>query len=296
MNGRLCLDTLGGRTMWTFKIQRTILILLVAFLTLIRTEKIPLPRFQDLRAHYPGYFHHGGQYRNHELYNVIGISKNNNLLLHDTSALRLSYCLNQIGGDHSLGKEMIRFSRFGHDSIQGKDEMQYIFLPISYGPYLADKYGYPNISKLHQINPAQTKHTFWGKQGILRVITYTNHGNEPKGHVALWDCYHFHQSKDWISGNSLLTVEFWESPDSNCPVYTADLEEQVTLIPLLPKKNNESKLTLQNDKKQSKLISILKDDDKTVKAKNLKHLIVPTNARHSSKKLRIKSTEMGKQS
>jgi hypothetical protein len=34
----------------------------------------------------------------------------------------------------------------------------------------------------------------------------------PVGHVALWDCDHFHETKDWISGHSLITAEFWESP------------------------------------------------------------------------------------
>ncbi|XP_045189407.1 uncharacterized protein LOC123546859 [Mercenaria mercenaria] len=277
------------KTAWTVCLQRALLILVTTLISFVQSEKIPLPRFQDLRAHYPGYSHHGGQYRNHELYNMIGIEKNNNLLLHDTSALRLSYSLNQIGGVHSLGKEMIHFSRFGHDSIQGKDQLQYIFLPISFGPYLADKYGYPNISKLHQVNPVQTKHTFWGKQGILRVITYTNHGNQPKGHVALWDCYHFHQSKDWISGNSLLTVEFWESPDSDCSEYSADTTQPITIIPLLPVKSDQSKSALQNENSQSKLLSILKDSSIKSKAKYLKHLIMPTNARHSSKKQRLKN-------
>lgn len=278
-----------GRTAWTIGVQKTLLLFLTTLITCVQTDKIPLPRFQDLRAHYPGYSHHGGQYRNHELYNLIGIERNNNLLLHDTSALRLSYSLNQIGGVHSLGKEMIRFSRFGHDSIEGKDQLQYIFLPISYGPYLADKYGYPNISKLHQINPVQTKHTFWGKQGILRVITYTNHGNQPKGHVALWDCYHFHQTKDWIAQNSLLTVEFWESPDSDCSNASADSAQSITVIPSAPVKSDQSKLVLQNTENQSKLTSILKNSSITSKAKYLKHLILPSHARHSSKKMKLKT-------
>ena len=143
---------------------------------------------------------------------MLGLQQNRKLLLHDTSALRLSYALNQIGGVHSLGSSMIHLSKFGQDSLTGRDSLQLIFLPISFGPYLADKYGYPNVSKLHEQDPLVTKHTFWKKQGILRVITYTKSSNQPKGHVALWDCNHFHQSKDWIAGHSLLTVEFWESP------------------------------------------------------------------------------------
>ncbi|CAG5135449.1 unnamed protein product, partial [Candidula unifasciata] len=57
---------------------------------------------------------------------------------------------------------------------------------------------------------------FWGKQGILRVITYTKNKNMPKGHVALWDCNHVYQAQDWMAGHNLVTVEFWQSPDSDC--------------------------------------------------------------------------------
>lgn len=56
------------------------------------------------------------------------------------------------------------------------------------------------------------KQNFWGKQGVLRVITYTKKQNMPKGHVALWDCNHFHEAQDWMAGHSLITVEFWQSP------------------------------------------------------------------------------------
>ena len=63
--------------------------------------------------------------------------------------------------------------------------------------------------------------TFWGKQGMLRVITYTNKHNTPKGHVALWDCNHFHQAKDWIAGKTLISVEFWESP-GECTVHSSE--------------------------------------------------------------------------
>ena len=173
--------------------------------------QIPLPSFQELKSNYPGYKHHGGKLRNHNVIRLIGCSRDH--LLHDTSALRLSYAFNKVGGEHSLGRELIRLSKFGEDSVAGKDGLQYLYHPIAYGPFLADKYGYPSISKLHQQDPISTKKNFWGKQGILRVITYTKHNsNLPKGHVALWDCNHFHQSKDWIAGHTLITVEFWESP------------------------------------------------------------------------------------
>ncbi|KAK3604428.1 hypothetical protein CHS0354_020854 [Potamilus streckersoni] len=182
---------------------------------LTANRKISLPSFKDLCENYPGYRHHNGHYNRHELLHLIG-HVDSPELLHDTSALRLSHALNQIGGNHSLGTELIRLSTFGRDSITGKRGLQYIYHPIAYGPYLADKYGYPNVSKMHQLDPNQAKAQFWKKQGMLRVITYTKIGNQPVGHVALWDCTDFYQSKDWMSGHKLLTVEFWESPDSDC--------------------------------------------------------------------------------
>jgi hypothetical protein len=163
-----------------------------------------------MRDNYPGYKHAGGRYYNNKLINMIGCKRD--LLLHDTSALRLSYSFNKVGGEHSLGKDLIHLSRNGIDSVSGKDGHQYIYHPIAFGPFLADKYGYPSISKLHQLDPISTRKTFWGKQGILRIITYRKIKNLPVGHVALWDCDHFHETKDWISGHSLITAEFWESP------------------------------------------------------------------------------------
>lgn len=244
------------------------------------SQKIALPNFADLRRSYPGYHHHGGLYRNHELLNLLGVHETKNIILRDTSALRLSFSLNQIGGVHSLGTQLIRLSKFGQDSITGKDNLQYIYLPIAFGPYLADKYGYPNISKLHLTDPVQTRNIFWGKQGILRVITYTQHGNQPKGHVALWDCNHFHESKDWISENSLLTVEFWESPDSNCPGVALQPEGAFVNNPygIPPKPVN-----------QLKLLTVLSDQSKSSSHRftYLKTHLIPNHARHSSKKLRL---------
>lgn len=181
---------------------------------------LQLPTFAELRQHYPGYAHFGGVLHNHQLVDAIGCDRHHtDLLLHDTSALRLSAALNKIGGSHSLGRELIRLSKYGRDSVSGRDGLQYIYHPIAYGPFLADKYGYPTVSKLHQQDALNTKMNFWGQQGLLRIITYKHKDHMPKGHVALWDCNHFHQAKDWIAkadGHSLITVEFWRSPDSDC--------------------------------------------------------------------------------
>ena len=164
-----------------------------------------------MKRHYPGYHHFGGLYRNHDIIRLLQIQDSTELLLHDTSALRFSYTLNRIGDQHSLGSTAIRLSKYGTDSVKGKLGLQYIFHPLAFGPYLADKYGYPNVSKLHLFDPVKTKENFRNKQGLMRVITYTQRDNQPKGHIALWDCNGFHQARDFISGHTLLSVEFWES-------------------------------------------------------------------------------------
>ncbi|XP_052773824.1 uncharacterized protein LOC128212410 [Mya arenaria] len=176
---------------------------------------IPLPPFSELKKNYPGFAHFRGIFRHHELVHFLGLENETNVLLHDTSALRLSYSLNEVGGVHSLGSDIIRLSKYGRDSVKGKDGRQYIFHPLAFGPYLADKYGLPSVTQLHKFDPDETKTMFKDRQGIMRVITYTRE-NEPKGHIVLWDCGHFHQSRDLFEGHTLLSVEFWESPDSHC--------------------------------------------------------------------------------
>ena len=89
-----------------------------------------------MRELYPGHKHFGGQYSHSQVKDLIGTSEKRSL--HDTSALRLSYSLNKIGGNHSLGTSMIQLSRAGHDSISGKAGFQYIYNPIAHGPYLAE--------------------------------------------------------------------------------------------------------------------------------------------------------------
>ncbi|KAH3855802.1 uncharacterized protein LOC127871096 [Dreissena polymorpha] len=179
------------------------------------SEKIPLPPFSELKNNYPGFAHFGGIFRNHKLIHFLGLENYSSILLNDTSALRLSYTLNEVGNEHSLGNDVIRLSKYGTDSVKGKDGRQYIFHPLAFGPYLADKYGYPSVTTMHQFDAGKTKDMFKDKQGIMRVITYT-HENEAKGHVVLWDCNGFHQAHDILDGHSLLSVEFWESPDSIC--------------------------------------------------------------------------------
>ncbi|XP_060565055.1 uncharacterized protein LOC132724238 [Ruditapes philippinarum] len=182
----------------------------------INAEIIQLPPFSQMKKYYPGFYNFGGSCRNHEIIALLGIEDRESMLLHDTTALRLSYTLNKIGNQHSLGNDVIRLSKNGTDSVSGKDGLQYIFHPLAFGPYLADKYGYPTVTKMHLFDSVKTKASFSNKQGIMRIITYTQHDNKPKGHLVLWDCNGVYQSRDFFYGHTLLSVEFWESPDTNC--------------------------------------------------------------------------------
>lgn len=139
--------------------------------------QIALPEFNKLKVHYPGYAHHGGRFHDHQLIQAIGCDSS--LLLHDTSALRLSVALNKMGGPHSLGRELIRLSKYGRDSVSGRNSMQYIYHPIAYGPYLADKYGYPTVSKLHESDPlsakkVSTQYTCTGQCAVKSVSNILN--------------------------------------------------------------------------------------------------------------------------
>ena len=175
--------------------------------------QISIPSFQKLLYHYPGYKHYGGRFSHRRIIDIIGCNKTD--LLHDTSALRISFAFNKIGSIYSIGYEPIHLSKYGKDSVSGRDNLQYLFHPLAFGPYMADKYGYPSISVLHDKDPIATKRKFWGKQGIMEIITYTKFGNKPKGHIALWNCDRLFQTKDWISKHTLLTIQFWESPGKN---------------------------------------------------------------------------------
>ncbi|XP_069139027.1 uncharacterized protein [Argopecten irradians] len=198
--------------------MRSVVLILSLFLGLpyeIYPQKIQLPLFQKLKFHYPGQKHFGGSYTHSDVLHSIDVTRHLGFPK-DTSAIRLSYALNKLGPPHSLGRAPIELSgRFG-DSVVGKNGLQYIYHAIAFGPYLAEKYGDPNLSVLHQVNAADMKKKYWGKQGILQIITYSNNGGKPKGHIALWDCYHLYESNDWVEKNRLVTTAFWETPDSNC--------------------------------------------------------------------------------
>ncbi|KAL4231051.1 hypothetical protein ACF0H5_008634 [Mactra antiquata] len=218
----------------------------------VDSQTIELPPFTELKKHYPGFYHFGGPYRHHDIIKFLNIESSANLLLHDTTALRMSYTLNRIGNQHSLGSDIIRLSKYGTDSVPGKYGLQYIFHPLAFGPYLADKYGYPTVTKMHLFDPVKTKEFFTNKQGIMRVITYTQEDNIPKGHIVLWDCDDFYEARDFFKGHTLLSVEFWESPDTSCQSTSTEVN------------------TL--DERESKLLSLIRQHIRHI-TNHRKHLI-----------------------
>ncbi|CAH1783043.1 unnamed protein product [Owenia fusiformis] len=167
-----------------------------------------------MKQYYLGYTQYSGNFRDQDVIKLIGGSGKTRF--HDTAALRLSYVLNRIGHEHAIGTKRIKISKHNKDSYRGGNNEQYIFRNVAFGPYLAKKYGNPIILKPHKYNSAKTMWPILGKQGLVRFVTYQK--QKPNGHIALWDCDKFYQSPDWTKENRLVSVEFWESPDSHCTV------------------------------------------------------------------------------
>lgn len=129
--------------------------------------------------------------------------------LHNTAALRMSWTLNRYGGRHSIGTSPINMTEHGRDSFTGKNKVEYIFSNTAFGPYIASKYGSPVVVKPDKHDHTRTMDPFHKKQGIVRLVSYHKHAG---GHIALWDCDHFYQSRDWTTQSHIISVEFWESP------------------------------------------------------------------------------------
>lgn len=129
---------------------------------------------------------------------------------HNTASIRLSWMLNRYGGIHAIGKARVSLSKHGNDSYLGKDGQEYIFRNTAFGPFLADKYGNPQVAKPNLEDHTKTMDPFRGKKGIVRLVSYQS--SHASGHVALWDCDHFIQSRDWTIEKHMISVEFWEAP------------------------------------------------------------------------------------
>jgi len=139
------------------------------------------------------------------------------------AAVRLSWTLNRYSGRHAIGRNPIQLSGRGTDSFVGSDGQQYIFRSAAFGPFLAARYGDPVVVRLTTGQEADTSKLWrrrrrWrrslhaalaGRQGIVRVVRYV--GGREDGHVGLWDCDRFHESRDWSLDAHLITVEFWEA-------------------------------------------------------------------------------------
>ncbi|XP_013403138.1 uncharacterized protein LOC106168566 [Lingula anatina] len=179
-------------------------------------NSLQLPKFEDLKAHYPGYRHYGGKYSDTELYTLIG--RQTKHWRHNTSSLRLSYTLNTIGGRHAVVNHLPTYTVQKNETIRGKDNHRYIFRAIASGPFLAAKYESPVILRLHSGGPDVIAKFLMGKQGIVRLLTFRERTLHADGHMALWDCDHFHQIKDFSRSHHIIAVELWQTPDSHCPV------------------------------------------------------------------------------
>lgn len=190
------------------------------------------PKFSQLRLLYPGYPEYGGHYHYDKLMFFIlgpvvtdGDSSADALQLarHHTAAVRMSYALNRYGGRHAIGTEPIQLTRHPSspvDSFAGRDRQQVIFRNEAFGPFLAARYGNPEVvrtatdddSGITNRKPSSSAglmSQFAGRQGIVRIVSFRRHNEN--GHVALWDCDRFYQSRDWSNEDHVIAVEFWES-------------------------------------------------------------------------------------
>ena len=192
------------------------------------------PKFSQLRLLYPGYRHHGGKYTNDDVVKlVLGFSSDSSTphvdhdLLHGgAAAVRLSWTLNRYGGRHAIGRNPVQLSGHLKDSFTGADGQEYIFRNEAFGLFLAARYGDPVVVRLTSGQEADAstlrrrRRRRWrslrtalsGRQGIVRVVRYV--GGREDGHVGLWDCDRFYESRDWSLDVYLITVEFWEAAGS----------------------------------------------------------------------------------
>lgn len=184
---------------------------------------VEVPKFSQMRLMYPGYYKYGGKFRDKSIYKLI-TDNTTYLHTHDTASLRMSYVLNRYGGRHSIGKNKISLSKHDKDSITGRDGQQYIFRNTAFGPYLAHKYGDPQLTMYKNKTNKNIMSFFIGKRGIVRLVSYNERAG---GHIGLWDCDTFFQSKDWSHADHIISSELWESPDSYCPPPTVNLEPKL---------------------------------------------------------------------
>ena len=206
-----------------------------------------MPKFRQLQLLYPGWKHHGGLYNDHDILAMIGSNNTRDFThLHNTASLRMSWTLNRYGGRHSIGREPVYLSgvtlgdsmgqsrdsnsqsrdsnsqsrdtlsqprdssNLSRDSMTGSDGVEYIYRNTAFGPYLASRYGDPTMIRQYTKDVSRTMSAFEGRQGIVRFVSY--HGDHAGGHIALWDCGSFHQSRDFTDEHNVIAVEFWETP------------------------------------------------------------------------------------
>ncbi len=170
-----------------------------------------LPTFNEMTLLYPGYYLHGGRFRDSDIFVIIG-GQSHDLHTHNTASLRMSLMFNRIGGNHSIGTEPFLLSKRGRDSVKGKDGAEYIYRNTAFGPFLASRYGNPLVAKPNKEDHTQTMNPFQGKQGIVRLVTYNRTKQHAGGHIGLWNCDHFYLTRDWTLDHHVISLEFWETP------------------------------------------------------------------------------------
>jgi len=223
--------------------------------------QLETPKFSQLRILYPGYPEYGGHYHQQRLLRIIlgqeavddptyavrGVDDGESSsplsasavlqARHHSAAVRLSYTLNRYGGRHAVGTVPVQLTHYSStpvDSFTGVNGQQYIFRNEAFGPFLAERYGNPEVvwtavGDVNSVNkrkssPSSPMSAFVGRQGIVRIVSFRRHSEN--GHVALWDCNRFHQSRDWSTGSHVISIEFWESAGKYIYIYIYMCQKQ----------------------------------------------------------------------
>lgn len=176
-------------------------------------SSMPLPSYQNLTRYYPGYPGYGGSVHDNQLYVTSGALPPRRHM--DTSALRMSVTLNKLGGEHSIDSSAKLLNEGNIDYTNTAYGRLIITKAEEFGPFLENKYHSPRTFKLNGIRPRKVVHALLGKRGIVRMAVYKY--KMATARIALWDCDHFYQTRDWSLNRHLIAVDFWETPGPKCP-------------------------------------------------------------------------------
>ena len=109
------------------------------------------------------------------------------------------------------------FLRAGHKKYSKTAVYTFIQDERYFSPWLALKYGDPSVHMYRSHVSSDPMVEVRGQQGIVHMVATPvsswRRNSDHTGHLALWDCDHFHTAPDWSKlMKNLLAVEIWVTP------------------------------------------------------------------------------------